>query len=162
MSTWSNHTMTAYDQYQENQIMSASPEKILLMLYDGAIRFIRQAMFGLEEENLTLFHQGIRKSMAIITEFSNSLDHTIGGDIAENLDALYDLMIRELTKANLHKDIEHLRTVEKLLVDLRATWGEAVEINNQMQIPVKELESNPKTPSIRSLPANYVPFSISR
>ena len=154
--------MTAYDQYQENQIMSASPEKILLMLYDGAIRFIRQAMFGLEEENLTLFHQEIRKSMAIITEFSNSLDHTIGGDIAENLDALYDFMIRELTKANLHKDIEHLRTVEKLLVDLRATWGEAVEINNQMQIPVKELESNPKTPSIRSLPANYVPFSISR
>jgi flagellar secretion chaperone FliS len=154
--------MTAYDQYQENQIMSASPEKILLMLYDGAIRFTRQAMFGLEENNLTLFHQGIKKSMAIITEFSNSLDHTIGGDIAENLDALYGFMIRELTKANLHKDLENLRTVEKLLVDLRATWGEAVEINSQMQVPVKELESNPKTLPIRSLPANYVPFSISR
>jgi flagellar secretion chaperone FliS len=154
--------MTAYDQYQENQIMSASPEKILLMLYDGAIRFTRQAMYGLEEENLTLFHNGIQKTMAIITEFSNSLDHTIGGEIAENLDALYDFMIRELTKANLHKDIEKLRTVEKLLVDLRATWAEAVEINSQMQIPVKEQTSKIKAPAVRPLPGNYVPFSISR
>jgi flagellar secretion chaperone FliS len=154
--------MTAYDQYQQNQIMSASPEQILLMLYDGAIRFTRQAIFGIEEDNLTLFHQGIKKSMAIITEFSNSLDHTIGGDIAENLDALYDFMIRELTKANLRKDIENLRTVEKLLVDLRATWGEAVEINNQTQIPVKKLPSKPMAQPSRTLPGNYVPFSISR
>jgi flagellar secretion chaperone FliS len=153
--------MTAYDQYQYNQIMSASPEKILLMLYDGAIRFIRQAIYGLEEENLTLFHQGIKKTMAIITEFSDSLDHTIGGEIAENLDALYDFMIRELTKANLHKDIEKLRTVEKLLVDLRATWGEATEINSQTQMPVKELTSNIKAPASRTLPGNYVPFFIS-
>jgi flagellar secretion chaperone FliS len=100
--------------------------------------------------------------MAIITEFSNSLDHTIGGEIAENLDALYDFMIRELTKANLHKDIEKLRVVEKLLVGLRATWGEAVEINNQAQIPVKEMTSNVKTSAICPLPGNYVPFSISR
>jgi flagellar secretion chaperone FliS len=154
--------MTAYDQYQENQIMSASPEKILLMLYDGAIRFTRQAIYGIEEENLALFHQGIKKSMAIITEFSNSLDHTIGGEIAENLDALYDFMIRELTKANLYKDIEKLWIVEKLLVDLRATWGEAAEINSQAQIPVKSLASNIKAPAIRPLPGNYVPFSISR
>lgn len=154
--------MTAYDQYQENQILSASPEKILLMLYDGAIRFTRQAIYGIEEENLALFHQGIKKSMAIITEFSNSLDHTIGGDIAENLDALYDFMIRELTKANLYKDIEKLRTVEKLLVDLRATWGEAAEINSQAQFPVKELTSSIKAPAIRPLPGNYVPFSICR
>jgi flagellar secretion chaperone FliS len=154
--------MTAYDQYQQNQILSASPEKILLMLYDGAIRFTRQAMYGLEEENLTLFHQGIKKTMAIITEFSNSLDHTIGGEIAENLDALYDFMIRELTKANLHKDIEKLRTVEKLLVDLRATWGEAAEINSHAQFPIAELPSNSKVQPNRTLPGNYVPFSISR
>jgi flagellar secretion chaperone FliS len=154
--------MTAYDQYRHNQIMSASPEKILLMLYDGAIRFTRQAIYGIEEENLSLFHQGIKKSMAIITEFSNSLDHSIGGEIAEDLDALYNFMIRELTKANLHKDIEKLRVVEGLLVDLRATWGEAVEINSQAHIPVKKLSSHPKAPISRPLPGNYVPFSISR
>jgi flagellar protein FliS len=154
--------MNPYNQYQQNQIMSASSEQILLMLYDGAIRFIRQAIRGMEEENLTQFHYGIEKSMAIITEFSNSLNHTIGGDIAENLDALYDFMIRELTLANLRKDIEKLRVVEKLLVDLRATWGEAVEINNREQTPLDQLASDPKAPTSRSLPEGYVPFSISR
>jgi flagellar protein FliS len=154
--------MNAYSQYQQNQIMSASSEQILLMLYDGAIRFIRQAIRGMEEENLTQFHYGIEKSMAIITEFSNSLNHTIGGDIAENLDALYDFMIRELTRANLHKDIKKLRVVEKLLVDLRATWGEAVEINNREQAPLDQPASNSNAPSNRSLPEGYVPFSISR
>ncbi len=149
--------MNAYSQYHQNQILSASPEKILLMLYEGAIRFTRQAIYGLEQENLTLFHHGLRKSMAIITEFSNSLDHKIGGEIAENLDALYHFMIRELTYANLHKDIEKLRMVDKLLVDLRATWEEAVEINKGHVSP----DQIAKT-SEYSVPDNYSPLSISR
>lgn len=154
--------MNAYGQYQQNQVLSASPEQILLMLYDGAIRFTRQAIYGLEEDNTTLFHHGIKKSMAIITEFSNSLDHNIGGEIAENLDALYNFMIRELTLANLHKDIEKLRVVDRLLVDLRATWGEAVEINNREQMPLNRLVSNTAAQPDNSVPEGYVPLSISR
>ena len=153
--------MNAYSQYQQNQILSATPEQILLMLYDGAIRFTRQAMYGLEEENLTIFYHGIQKSMAIITEFSNSLDREIGGEIAENLDALYHFMIRELTLANLHKDIEKLRVVEKLLVDLRATWGEAVELNRNQQPPAG-IQTTILKESAPVRPAEYVPFSVSR
>ncbi len=154
--------MNAYSQYQHNQIFSASPERILLMLYDGAIRFTRQAIYGLEEDNLTLFHHGIKKSMAIITEFSNSLDHNVGGQIAEDLDALYNFMIRELTLANLHKDIKKLQAVERLLVDLRATWEEAVEINKG-QVPLSQMSSNPATgPSKRSVPDGYSPLTIAR
>jgi flagellar secretion chaperone FliS len=154
--------MNAYSQYQENQILSASPERILLMLYDGAIRFTRQAIFGLEDDNLALFHNGIKKSMAIITEFSNSLNHQIGGEIAENLDALYSFMVRELTLGNLHKDMEKLRVVERLLVDLRATWEEATEINKG-QIPADTMLAltNKNIPE-KSVPNNYVPLSISR
>lgn len=153
--------MNAYSQYQQNQIISASQEQILLMLYDGAIRFTRQAIYGIEEDNIALVHHGIKKSLAIITEFSNSLDHDIGGEIAENLDALYSYMIRELTLANLHKDIEKLRTVEKLLVDLRSTWGEAVEINKG-QIPVDKMLGHAAKGAEASTPENYVPLSISR
>lgn len=153
--------MNAYSQYQHNQITSASPEQILLMLYDGAIRFTRQAMYGLEEENLTLFHHGIKKSMAIITEFSNSLNHEIGGEIAENLDALYNFMIRELTLANLHKDIEKLRIVDRLLTDLRATWGEAVKINKG-QIPIDTMLAREKNGPTQAVPDKYIPLSISR
>lgn len=153
--------MNAYSQYHQNQVLSASPEQILLMLYDGAIRFTRQAIYGIEDENLTLFHHGIRKSMAIITEFSNSLDHTIGGEIAENLDALYNFMIRELTLANLHKDIEKLRVVDRLLVDLRATWEEAVEINKG-EIPVDKMLPQTTKAADQQVPQNYVPLAISR
>lgn len=154
--------MNAYSQYQENQILSASPEQILLMLYDGAVRFTLQAVSGIENNDLSLFHRGIRNSMAIITEFSNSLDHNIGGKIADDLEALYDFMNRELLLANLHKDIDKLRGVEKLLRDLRATWAEAIELNSQEQFHMEKLETKPIAPSIGSTPNGYVPFSISR
>lgn len=157
--------MNAYSQYQQNQILSASPEQILLMLFDGAIRFTRQAMMALEEENIAGFCHGVSKSMAIITEFSNSLDHSVGGEIAENLDALYSFMIRELIQANLHKDLKKMRVVETLLVDLRSTWGEAILINKQEQTPINQVLSIPKAPynnNNASVPDGYVPLSICR
>ena len=151
--------MNAYSQYQQNQILTASPEQILLMLYDGAIRFTREAIMGVEEDDLGHLHHGIQKAMAIITEFSNTLDHRIGGEIAENLDALYNFMIRELTMANLHKDAEKLRTVETLLVDLRATWAEAIELN-RAEIPLEKIAA--QVAKTAAAPDAYVPLSISR
>jgi flagellar protein FliS len=154
--------MNAYNQYQENQVMSASPEQILLMLYDGAVRFCRQAISGIEEENLDKIHRGIRNSMAIIAEFSNSLDHAIGGKIADDLEALYDFMIRELLQANLHKDIEKLKVVEKLLLDLRSTWAEAIDINNQEQASLQKMTEKSVESSMSPTKNGYVPLSISR
>ncbi len=154
--------MNAYNQYQENQIMSASPEQILLMLYDGAVRFCRQAISGIEENDLDKTHRGIRNSMAIVAEFSNSLDHAIGGKIADDLEALYDFMIRELLQANLQKDIEKLKVVERLLLDLRATWSEAIEINSQEQAALKKMTEKSVASSIGPKHNGYVPLSISR
>lgn len=74
--------MNAYtQQYQQNQILSASPEQILIMLYDGAIRFTRQAIAGVEEEDRLKKLDGTRRAMAIISEFANTLDHEVGGDL---------------------------------------------------------------------------------
>ncbi len=119
------------NQYQHNQIMTASPEQILLMLYDGAIKFTRQALAAGEAGNMPEKLGRISKTFAIITEFSSSLNHEIGGDIAADLDGLYHFMLRELNKARKDTSGDHLRNVEKLLVDLRLTWGEAVEINRK-------------------------------
>lgn len=119
------------NQYQQNQISTASPEQILLMLYDGAVRFTRQAIAGISENNFEKKGHGVTKAMAIIAEFSNSLDHEVGGQIATDLDALYDFMMRELTSANIKNDVEKLNTVETLLMDLRQTWSEAVDINKK-------------------------------
>lgn len=139
------------NQYQQNQIMTASQEQILLMLYDGAIRFCRQAI-GASEAGDTAEKLGrIAKVFAIITEFSNSLNHEIGGEIAADLDGLYQFMLRELSKARKDTSGEHLQNVEKLLVELRMTWGEAVEINRKelgvLAQQYQETEQDPQQPA---------------
>lgn len=122
--------MNAYvDQYKNNQILNASPEQILIMLYDGAIRFCRQAMTAMDAEDRRIQSEKISRTMAIVSEFANTLDHKVGGQIAEDLDALYAFMVSELTRANLKNERKPLETVEGLLVDLRGTWVDAIEIN---------------------------------
>ena len=127
--------MNAYNQYHNNQILNASPEQIMIMLYDGAIRFCRQAKQAMENGDRKVQSERISKTMAIVSEFSNTLDHEVGGDIAADLDALYAYMMRSLTKANLENDPASLKSVEDLLVDLRLTWGEAIEINRGQVTP---------------------------
>jgi flagellar protein FliS len=137
--------MNAYvNQYHNNQILNASPERILIMLYDGAIRFCRQALQALDSGDKLVMSEKISRTMAIICEFANSLDHEIGGEIATDLDALYAFMTRELTRANLNNERQPLETVEKLLVDLRDTWIEAIEVNRESTRPDVVLEGSSK------------------
>lgn len=149
-----------FNQYQQNQINTASPEQILLMLYDGAIRFTKEAIAGVEENKPEMRRHGVSKAMAIVTEFSNTLNHEIGGNIAEDLHELYAFMIRELTSANMDNDVDKLQVVKTLLVDLRQTWGEAVNINKQEKAvaaaKAKVVTSGTTTPQ-----AAYVPFAVS-
>ncbi len=122
--------MNAYtNQYQQNHIATASREQILLMLYDGAIRFAKQAKQGIIDEDMEIKGRYIGKTMAIISEFSTSLDHEVGGKIAADLDALYNYIINELSKANVKNTTEPLDIVIGMLQDLRNTWAEAIEIN---------------------------------
>jgi flagellar protein FliS len=125
---------TAYTkQYQNNQILTSSPEQILLLLYDGAIRFCRQAIAACEAGKGEEKQGRIGKTSAIIDTFSESLNHDIGGEIAIDLERLYDFMLRQLSEARREDSCDKLKVVENLLLDLRATWGEAVEINKKEQ-----------------------------
>lgn len=122
--------------YLSNQVNTASPEQLLLILYDGAIRFTRQAIIGIEQNKPEVRRHGVSKTMAILSEFSNTLNFEAGGEIAEDLDALYNFMIRELIQVNIDNNIEKLKVVEELLVDLRQTWGKAVEIDKKEKYAV--------------------------
>lgn len=125
-----------YNQYQSNQVTTASREQILLMLYDGAIRFTRQALEGISSGDRGAKAEGIRKAMAIVMEFRNTLDHKVGGEIAANLDALYDFMIREMIQTNTSNDPQPLSRVEGMLCDLRNTWKQAIDIARNEAQPV--------------------------
>ena len=121
--------MNAYmNQYQNNQILTAPPEQVLIMLYDGAIRFVRQARLAIEQKDVPARTRAISKAVAIITEFSNTLDYEIGGEIAIDLGRLYDFMVRELAAVNARGDAEKLTPVENILVELREAWVEAAKI----------------------------------
>ncbi|RMF44521.1 MAG: flagellar export chaperone FliS [Deltaproteobacteria bacterium] len=122
-----------WNQYQQNQVNQAPPEQILIMLYDAAIRHTVRAIEGLANQDIVAKAEGISKAMHIITTFSDTLDHQIGGEVAENLDALYNYMVRELSAANLHNDPAPLKNVETMLRDLRVTWTEAIEIYQKQQ-----------------------------
>lgn len=130
MNAYSN----AYsNQYRNNQILTASQEQILLLLYDGAIRFCRQAIAASDAGDSEQKIGRIAKTYAIIDEFSKSLNHEVGGQIAEDLERLYDFMLRELIDARKDTSGTKLKVVESLLLDLRDTWGQAVDINKKEQ-----------------------------
>lgn len=116
-----------YQNYFANQIQTASAEQVLVMLYDGAIRFIRQARQALEEGDRVSKLKKISRAVAIITELSNSLDFEKGGEIAENLDGLYWYMVRELTNPNAEDEFKAMEVAENILVELRGAWAEAIE-----------------------------------
>ncbi len=144
--------MNAYlNQYQSTQIDTASREQILIMLYDGAIRFTRQAISALEVGDRAGKIHGIRKAMAIVCEFRNTHDHKIGGEITANLDALYAFMIQSLTQANLKNDPEPLKVGDGLLSDLRATWKEAIDIARKEAISKQKVANSDYTPLRASL-----------
>jgi len=116
-----------YNQYLENQVNNASPEELLVMLYNGAIRFISEAEHAMEARQIGRQGMLIGKVINIINELSATLDHEIGGEIAADLEALYDFMSRELLLANVNDDLGRLIQVRKLLSGLRDTWVKAIE-----------------------------------
>lgn len=114
-----------YSRYLENQIMTASPGKRLVMTYDGAIRFARTAQECMKKGDL--FEQGnnIRKVQNILLELMASLNPKVDEQLAANLDALYTYMFDRLTHANIRDDEKALEEVLGLLTELRAAWAEA-------------------------------------
>ena len=97
------------------------------MMYEGALKFLRQAKAGLEEQDIAKFCRFLSKSQAIIAELMNTLDFDKGGKIAKDLDRLYDFMLFYLTEANLHRDPERIGKVIGLLETVYKAYKEIVE-----------------------------------
>lgn len=121
--------------YLENQINSATPEQLLIMFYDGAIRFTTQAAQSINDGDIEKRNYYINKACAVISELNATLDHDIGGKIAADLNLLYDYLLRELHQANVSNNASKLGVVEKILADLRETWRKAIDINKKPAIP---------------------------
>lgn len=116
-----------YQKYKETQVVSASREKLLLMMYEGAIKFTKMAIKATEDKNVLERCNAIGRVYDIVMELNNTLDHKVGGEIALHLEQLYMYITDQLTQANLKADAEPLRNALKILETLYDGWVNAVE-----------------------------------
>lgn len=122
-----------YQAYRTTQVQTASPADLLLLLYDGAIKWCRQAEIHLDNGDREEAHKALLRSQDIIDELMVSLDHS-AGPIAEGLSQLYDYMRWRLIEANIQKNKEPIAEVVKMLEELRETWDQAAKsVQHQRQ-----------------------------
>ena len=110
----------------EDQVMTATKEELTLMLYEGGIKFLNQAILALEKKDFLKANQLILRVEDIVREFQITLDHNY--PISKQLDPLYDYMHRRLVEANLRKDIEIVNEVLGMFREFRDTWKEAMRL----------------------------------
>jgi flagellar protein FliS len=111
-----------FEQYKETQVVTANQGKLIVMLYDGAIKFLNIALENLQPKTYDVVNNNIIKTQDIITELLLSLNMQEGGEISKNLFNLYLYFKKTLLEANIKKDPELINHVLKLLKDLREAW----------------------------------------
>lgn len=116
-----------YQKYKTTSVQSASREKILLMLYEGAIKFTKLAIKAAEEKKIAERGYNIGRAYDIVMELNNTLDHKVGGEISKNLEGLYVFMMGQYTKGNISGDPAPLKSNLKMLETLHDGWVQAVE-----------------------------------
>ncbi len=117
----------AHSTYQTVQITTTDRGRLLLMMYEGAIKFLKQSKAGLEEKDIAKFCRFLSKGQAIIAELMNTLDFEKGGTIARDLDRLYDFMLFYLSEANLYRDGERITKVIGLIDTIYSAYREIIE-----------------------------------
>ncbi|HNZ26839.1 MAG TPA: flagellar export chaperone FliS [Spirochaetota bacterium] len=118
-----------YQQYKKTQIDSASQSKLIVMLYDGAIKFINLAIEAMATKSIEKVHINIIRAQDIIVELISSLNMEVG-EISERLLSIYMYINKKLTEANIKKSKDQLYEVKKYLQDLRDAWDQASKTSN--------------------------------
>ena len=124
--------------YRAQQIMSASPAKRVAMLYDRAIGLLNEAVEAIEAGDIERRWRCNSKATEVICHLWETLDMDQGGEIAANLNRLYDFMIRRLTAVDAANDPQAARDVIRLLEPLRRSWHELADAQGSQANPAAE------------------------
>jgi flagellar protein FliS len=115
----------ALNQYKQNTVLTATPEELTLMLYDGAIKFMNIGKYSIENKDYERTHTSLMRAQDIITELNYSLDMKY--EISKELRGLYDFVMSKLVDANIKKDIKAIDEALVIVNDMRDTWKEVVK-----------------------------------
>lgn len=116
----------------ETQVLSASSEQLITLLFRGALTTIAKAKIYMQNSNISGQGSAISKAIEIVDSgLKASIDREAGGELATNLTATYEIIIRNLLQANLHSDVEKLELAERLLTEIGDAWQTAVGISHK-------------------------------
>jgi len=124
-------SVQAYKQYQRTQAETASPGELVLMMYNGAIKFLGSARQSLDMHDLEATNRQLLRAQEIILELMISIDVNVG-PVARNLFDLNEFMHRHLVQANIRKDARMVEEVEQLLRELVPAWEQAVQAGRKV------------------------------
>jgi flagellar protein FliS len=129
-----------FQEYQKTQVTTAGKPKVLLMLYEGCIRFMKLAKARMEEGKIAEKGRYISKAIDIVSELMNTLDHKVGGQLSQDLESLYMFMIDKLIDANIHNRPEDLEVVIDLMSNLYVAWSDVINNPRPDGVPSPELQ----------------------
>ncbi len=137
----------ASNEYLRNAILTASPEQLHLMLYDGAIRFTRQGIEGITNREWDKAFTGFSRAQKIVLEMLNSLNYEVDRDLCTRMAGLYNYMYRSLVQACSERSVAAAEEALKMLTYQRETWVMLIEkLRNERNAGSAAPASSPKTP----------------
>ncbi|MBI3295514.1 MAG: flagellar export chaperone FliS [Deltaproteobacteria bacterium] len=119
-------TKSGINSYQKTDVLTANRETILLMLYSGAVRFLKLGIAGAEKNDRSMKCENITKAQRIVSELRATLNYEAGGEIAKGLESLYSFVTRRLVEGVMTEDTQGLQEALKILEDLASTWEQAI------------------------------------
>jgi flagellar protein FliS len=141
MNTYSNRSHT----YQEIAVQTASPEKLVVMLYEGSIRFLRQSIEAIREKDLDRKRQSIDRAVAVIQHLQGTLDMDRGRNVAADLDRLYSYITSRILDGSGKLEVAPLEEAIKLLTVLLSGWQEVVNNDVERGVPTTLLAQQAAT-----------------
>ena len=117
-------------QYQTSNITTATPEKLMILLFDGALQFLQKAKTAIAENNLKERSENIENARKIIREFMRTIDLKNGNDVSKKLFRLYNKMATNLIKANVQRNATLIDEVIEDMTNIRWGFQKAIEIKN--------------------------------
>ena len=113
--------------YQETQFATADRGRLLLLMFEGGLKFLGQASAGLDAGDMVRFAHQLSRAQAVIAELLHTLDHRAGGKIAADLEHLYQFMLEHLLEANRQKSSRHVQQVSRLLDTIASAYREILQ-----------------------------------
>jgi flagellar protein FliS len=111
-------------EYRKNAVNGASPLELVIMLYDGALRFMEAGKHAMQQGELAKQNHSLQRAQKIVTELMSCLDMKQGGEIAKNLLALYTYVLNQLVMANIEDNPEPVERSIRVMSELRESWAE--------------------------------------